>query len=72
MEHGLKVLEGFRKPGSVQKQVKMYEGTGIELLRLGLKYFCLDYVSKIGVSVTECNTIEILNDHQNLTYFQTA
>ena len=35
MEHGLKVLESFQKPGSARKRLKMYKGTGIELLRSG-------------------------------------
>ena len=34
MEHGPRVLE-CQKVGSAQKHAKMYEGTGIELLRSG-------------------------------------
>ena len=29
---------------------------GNQVTEFGFEYFCLDYVSKIGVSVTECNT----------------
>ena len=30
---------------------------GNRVTEFGFEYFCLDYVSKIGVSVTECNSI---------------
>ena len=42
---------------NVRKCAKSCEGLGIKFAEFGFEYFCLDYVSKIGVSVTERNGI---------------
>ena len=47
--------EEYRNHRNGVECVRMCKVLGIELLRLGLEYFCPDYVSKNGVSVTECN-----------------
>ena len=43
--------------GNVRKCTKLCKGWGIEFTEFRFEYFCLDYVSKIGVSVTERNSI---------------
>ena len=51
-----RMLESSR---NVQKHVEVCEvmrRVGNQVTEFGFEYFCLDYVSKIGVSVTECNT----------------
>ena len=46
--------------GNVQKHVEVCEvvrRVGNQVTEFGFEYFCLDYVSKIGVSVMERNSI---------------
>ena len=50
MEHGPKVLKNVGIAGSARKHAKMCKESGIEFAEVGLEYFCLDYVSKNGVS----------------------
>ena len=57
MECGPKVPKNVRIAGSVRKRAKMCKESGIEFAEVGLEYFCLDYVIKNGVSITECNTM---------------
>ena len=49
---GSKECWNRRKCMEVCKDVR---SIGNRVAEVGLKYFCLDYVSKNGVSVTECN-----------------
>ena len=68
---GWKIVCGMRSEGSVNfgivrnyaeraevcKVVKVVQRVGNRVAEYGFEYFCPDYVSKIGVSVTECNSI---------------
>ena len=49
---GSRECQNRRKCTEVREDVQR---VGNQVAEVGFKYFCLDYVSKNGVSVTECN-----------------
>ena len=64
---GQKIVHGMRSEGSVNFGIvrnyaecvevcKVVRRVGNRVAEYGFEYFCLDYVSKIGVSVMEHNT----------------
>ena len=65
---GWKIVHGMRSEGSVNFGIvrnyaecaevcEVVRRVGNRVAEYGFKYFCPDYVSKIGVSVTERNSI---------------
>ena len=57
MEHRLKVLKNVRI-AMVWKHEDV-RSVRNRVAEVGLEYFCPDYVSRNGVSVTECNNQDI-------------
>ena len=74
---GRKIVRGMQSEGSINFGIvrnyvermevcKVVQRVGNQVAEYGFEYFCPDYVSKIGVSVTE------RNNHPNLTVHQSA
>ena len=60
MECGPMVPRMSESSRNVQKCAEVCEvakTAGNQVAEFRFEYFCLDYVSKIGMSVTECNTL---------------
>ena len=60
MEHGPMVLRMSESSGNARKCVEVcvvVQRVGNRVTEFGFEYFCPDYVSKIGVSVMECNKV---------------
>ena len=58
MECGLMVLRMSESSGNARKRAEVCEvmqRVGNRVAEFGFEYFCLDYVSKIGMSVKERN-----------------
>ena len=53
---GSKECQNFQKCAEVHRDVRR---VGNQVAEVGLEYFCPDYVSKNGVSVTERNTFPL-------------
>ena len=51
----LRMSESFRNVWKHAEVCVVVQRVGNRVTEFGFEYFCLDYVSKIGVSVMECN-----------------